>query len=412
MQENPGDSRKRGRGRTVGRWLAALAVLLVMVLAAGWWITLPAPPDAFYTPPATRPAEPGAILRSEPYDIDIPAGAKAWRVLYTTRLEDGSPTVASALVVLPDRLVDTPRPVIAWAHGTTGAARGCAPSLSPAPFGGTPGMEDVVKHGWAMVATDYAGLGGPGHHGYLVGQVAAYSVLDAVRAARQVADWQLGSRVVVWGHSQGGHAALWTGMRAGTDAPELEIAGVAAMAPVTEIAAMLGQGAGSGFGEIISAYLYTSYRRLYPQIGDTYVSNFNEMIATDIARRCLLDWRAAWSLALTRLLPKSGLFSQPIGEGPFGERLAQNDPDGAIAAPLLLAQGLADEVIDPALQAGFVARRCAAGQAIDYRTFPGLTHVSLVGPGSDLTPQLLDWTKARFAGDPVEVTPGDNCPAG
>ena len=117
------------------------------------------------------------------------------------------------------------------------------------------------------------------------------------------------------------------------------------MAPVTELAAMLGKGASSAFGEIISAYLYTAYHRLYPDVGDAYISRFHAMVAKDISRRCILDWRAAWSLALTRLLPDEGLFLQPISDGPFGDRLAQNDPTGAIDAPLLLAQGLADEVI-------------------------------------------------------------------
>ena len=404
MQENPDDTRKGGRGRTAGKWLGGLGLLPVVALAAAWWATLPDEPGAFYTPPPNPPAEPGILLRSEAYDTDIPAGAKGWRILYTSRLEDGSPTVASAIVVLPDIPAQGPRPVIAWAHGTTGIAPGCAPSTSPAPFGGTPGMDEVVERGWAMVATDYAGMGAPGHHAYLVGQVAAYSVLDSVNAARQMADWQLGDRVVVWGHSQGGHAALWTGIRAGADAPELEIAGVAAMAPVTELAAMLGKGASSAFGEIISAYLYTAYHRLYPDVGDAYISRFHAMVAKDISRRCILDWRAAWSLALTRLLPDQGLFLQPISDGPFGDRLAQNDPTGAIAAPLLLAQGLADEVIDPALQEGYVARRCAAGQAIDYREYPGLTHVSLVSPGSAMTPQLLAWTEDRFAGKPASST--------
>lgn len=404
MQDEKTGARKGGRGRTAGKWLGGLGLLLVVALAAAWWATLPDEPGAFYTPPPTPPAEPGILLRSEAYDTDIPAGAKGWRILYTSRLEDGSPTVASAIVVLPDIPAQGPRPVIAWAHGTTGIAPGCAPSTSPAPFGGTPGMDEVVERGWAMVATDYAGMGAPGHHAYLVGQVAAYSVLDSVNAARQMADWQLGDRVVVWGHSQGGHAALWTGIRAGADAPELEIAGVAAMAPVTELAAMLGKGASSAFGEIISAYLYTAYHRLYPDVGDAYISRFHAMVAKDISRRCILDWRAAWSLALTRLLPDEGLFLQPISDGPFGDRLAQNDPTGAIAAPLLLAQGLADEVIDPKLQEGFVARRCAAGQPIDYREYPSLTHVSLVGPGSAMTPQLLAWTEDRFAGKPASST--------
>ena len=50
---------------------------------------------------------------------------------------------------------------------------------------------------------------------------------------------RLGEQTVVWGHSQGGHAALWTGQLAPTSAPELDIAGVAALAPASNLPGLI-----------------------------------------------------------------------------------------------------------------------------------------------------------------------------
>src|SRR6516165_5881755 len=43
----------------------------------------------------------------------------------------------------------------------------------------------------------------------LIGEGEARAALDSVRAARQMAELTLDMRTVVWGHLQGGHAALW-----------------------------------------------------------------------------------------------------------------------------------------------------------------------------------------------------------
>ena len=50
-------------------------------------------------------------------------------------------------------------PVLAWAHGTTGVARPCAPSLSDAPFESHPDMTGALAEGWVLALTDYPGLG-------------------------------------------------------------------------------------------------------------------------------------------------------------------------------------------------------------------------------------------------------------
>src|SRR6185436_2091071 len=109
------------------------------------------------------------------------------------------------------------------------------PSLVSAPAAGIPALNQIVSAGWVIVATDYSFAEKGGPHPYLIGEGEARAALDSVRAARQIPDLTLDRRMVVWGYSQGGHAALWTGIIGPRYAPDLEIRGVAAIAPAANI---------------------------------------------------------------------------------------------------------------------------------------------------------------------------------
>jgi dipeptidyl aminopeptidase/acylaminoacyl peptidase len=211
---------------------------------------------------------PGTVLRVEPFDGALPEAARGLRFLYyvTTR-PDGRPTVASGLLLLTAAVEDAPLPVVVWAHGTTGIAPGCAPSVLDDPFACVPAFPDLLSEGWAMVAPDYAGLGTAGGHLYLVGEDAGRAVLDAVRAARALPDLPpLAPDTVVWGHSQGGHAALWAGQLAPTYAPDLVLRGVAAAASASDLSGLVAASAGNPFGKIVSVYLSDAYARAYPDV--------------------------------------------------------------------------------------------------------------------------------------------------
>ena len=94
-------------------------------------------------------------------------------------------------------------------------------------------LPNIIGRGHIVVATDYAGLGTEGIHPYLIGESEARSVLDSVRAARALPNSGASNRFAVWGHSQGGHAALDPGQVAARYAPDLKLVGVAAAAPAT-----------------------------------------------------------------------------------------------------------------------------------------------------------------------------------
>ena len=357
-------------------------------------------PDAFYDPPSNMSRQPGALLRSEPLkDVILPAGIRGWRILYATTVDDSTPATAVATVFAPTDPPTGPRPVIAWEHATTGLLQKCMPSLLSMPTKGIPWCNRIVMAGWVAVATDYSFAEKGGPHPYLIGEGEARAALDSVRAARQMPELTLDKRMVMWGYSQGGHAALWTGIVGPRYAPDLEILGVAAIAPPANIRKILAMNveADKPFGP----YLALSYSRFYPDI------TFEQALrpeALDAAREivklcCFLppeDQERIQALLATFDGPALATSSNKALQA----RLEQNTPDSPIKAPVVIAQGLSDSIVPLAANDAYVEERCAAGQRLEYWTFAGRDHLTIVQPGTPLEELLIKWTTARFANEP------------
>jgi acetyl esterase/lipase len=147
-------------------------------------------------------------------------------------------------------------------------------------------LEPALARGWAVVAPDYLGLGAEGPpHPYLVGVPAARSALDAVRAARQLDALDLGDQTVVWGHSQGGGAALWTGVEAASYAPDVPLAGIAALAPASDVLALAGGVQESRVGQLFTTFVAQGYSAAYPDVSfDDYVPGRPTGIPTLLAQ--------------------------------------------------------------------------------------------------------------------------------
>jgi len=390
------------------RALSTLAIVVPAAIAVAWWYSRPPRPDAFYDPPAGVPSAPGILLRHEPFTRGLPAGARAWRLLYTTTRGDGTPTVSGALILAAITLPPGPRPVIAWAHGTTGVAEGCAPSLLPAPYpfnGIVPALDQAIARGWVLVATDYPGLATEGPHEYLMGEGEGRAVLDAVKAAWQLPSLSLHRRAVVWGHSQGGHAALWAGGIAARHAPEIEVAGVAALAPATQLTVLVEAGPDSPIRTMMSSYAMSAYSSVYPDVRfDEYVRPAARLLARGMAGRCLAAPGGYFSLYEARLLRRN-IFGRSPSSGPLGRRFDANTPRLPIPSPVLIAQGATDDLVPAHIQEQYVAERCQAGQALEYRHYAGRDHLGLVASDSPLAGDLVQWTEDRMAG----VPPPEGC---
>lgn len=380
---------------------AALALVVVLVFVSRSLHGAAPVVDDFYAAPSDLPDRPGQLVRSEPFDRGLPAGARAWRILYTTTRTDDSLGVASGLVVVGEGT--GPRPVVAWTHGTTGVARHCAPTLLPDPLGAgaMPALDEVLARGWALVATDYLGLGTTGPHPYLVGTPAAHSELDAVRAARQLSEVELADETVAWGHSQGGAAALWTGIESQTYAPDVPLAGVAALAPAADLAGLL-TGLQTGLaGKVFGPFVLTGYAATYPDVKVAdYVRPAARTMVEQVSTRCLSE--PSTLVSAVSAVVTEPIFTSDVTAGALAARLAENTPDRVTGIPTFLGQGLADGLVLPGLQAAFVGKLCGLGQVVDHRTYAGLDHVGIVtAPESAMPADLVAWTEERFAGAPA-----------
>jgi acetyl esterase/lipase len=188
---------------------------------------------------------------------------QAWKIRYLSRDDRGVAQTLTGMVIAPrEAILRTPRRVLAWAHGTWGTADQCTPSISPRFFAATPALE-AVRQGFVVVAPDYPGLGVPGPHAYLVGTVTGRSVIDAVRAARAIPGTASGSAYAVWGESQGGHAVLWTGQMQAAESAGLQLVGVAAGAPPTDLPANLRGASNATYRAFLTAMTVDSWSQYY-----------------------------------------------------------------------------------------------------------------------------------------------------
>lgn len=317
----------------------------------------------------------GTIIRQEPMPF---AGGTAYRVLYrSTGLHDEPIAVSGMFVVPPGPPPPDGRAIVAWAHPTTGIVPRCAPSLAIFGFQQIQGLRDMVERGYAVAATDYPGLGTPGPHPYLVGVSEARAVLDSVRAARALPGVGGSARFAVWGHSQGGQAALFTGMLAHSYASELNLVGVAAAAPASELATLINDDLSSPGGKNIAAMTLWSWARVYgAPIQDVVVPP--AMPAVDrLAEECIesiFDLRERRTTE--RPLEKSFLsVDSPTEVEPWRSLLARNSA-GTLPReiPVFLAQGSADTIIQPQVTQDYMQRLCKAGSRVRLLRMPGIGH--------------------------------------
>lgn len=397
------------------RWRLTGTVLTLLLALAGLTVSLqlrraqPAAPDAFYNAPDPLPAAaPGTIIRTEQIENEQ-TDADLYRVLYLSTSYDGQPTPVSGLVIIPTTPPPaTGRPVIASTHGTVGVAPNCAPSLIPEAVyeRPLPGLTEFLAAGYVIVATDYQGLGTAGPHPYLVGVSAAMNALDSVRAIQEFPEANATSEFVVWGESQGGHTALFTGQLAASYAPDLQLRGVVASAPAADLTELFKSKIAKpeAVGNLLVAMALNAWSQVYPEarLDDVVLPAAQNLVQT-ISRNCIQN-----ALQIQRSIPAASLLNllffrgSPLSVAPWSQILVENTP-GALRtdAPILIAQGESDQVIDPTVQASFAAQLCAAGDHVDYRTYPGVGHLTIA---HETTEEVIQWIADRFAGVPVAST--------
>jgi acetyl esterase/lipase len=362
--------------------------------------------DAFYQATDSEISGPvGSVIRKEPR-VGAPAGATAYKVLYRSTKPDGTPIAVSGIVIVPAGQAPAGGwPIVAWAHPTTGVVSHCAPSLALFVFQQIAGSRRLLENGYAIAATDYPGLGTPGPHPYLVGDSEARAVIDSVRAARSFPGLENSSRYAVWGHSQGGQAALFTGMIAKAYAPELQLVGVAAAAPATDLAALMTDDLNSAGGRNLTAMTMWSWARVFNAPINEVVEPAAMATVDALANECIegafdlyVREKMSAPLATTFLSVKN-----PATIEPWKSLLAQNTAgDLPPDIPLFLSQGLSDGLVRPAVTQDYKERLCKAGSKVKMLLMPGVSHGFI---GYDSADAAADWMANRFRG----YTPPSDC---
>jgi acetyl esterase/lipase len=341
----------------------------------------------------------GQLLRSEAIS-EAPDAATAYRILYRSEGLHGEPIAVSGVVIVPAQPANqTATPIIAWAHPTTGVVPACAPSLARVFFESIPGLHEMLQQGYVIAATDYPGLGTPGPHPYLVGVSEGRAVLDSVRAARSMTG--AGAAFAVWGHSQGGHAALYTGMLAADYAPELTLVGVAAAAPPTELAALMTDDRGTPGGTNVTAMTLWSWSQIYGAPLANLVTRQGMSAMASLANECIERFfdvitRRGPSKALARSFLKVNNVSDLE---PWRSLLRANTP-GPLPAnvPLFLAQGTDDTLVLPVVTQAYMRELCKAGNVVQWHPVDGVGHLFVA---RDSASAAVAWIGARFAGTPA-----------
>jgi Secretory lipase len=345
----------------------------------------------FYKPPKKLPKQHGTLIWARKAGGLVPLQNARYTklVLYTSRTPQNQNVAVSGSVAVPKG--KPPKggwPVITWAHGTTGAADVCAPTRD---FQGTPNqtgetyingdLSAWLAAGYAVLRTDYQGLGTPGKHAYLVGKAEGRGVLDIVQAAREL-DPRIGKRYLISGHSQGGHAALFAAGEAKKYLPRLRLRGTVAFAPASHILDQL---------PLLSAFTSPSGLSalatliLYGAATQSAQINVNQLLSDQVLQFYpLLEQQCLGRLGQSDELggiPPSQLERSGADLSALNPVLAAMNPLVFSRAPIQIEQGDADTTVFKVFTDQLKDELIAAGNQLTYKTYTGIDHVGVVTAG-------------------------------
>jgi alpha-beta hydrolase superfamily lysophospholipase len=374
--------------------------MAVLVALAGLASVRPAGAQFYEVSAADIPGQPGTVIRVDAFQ-DSPSNAQAYRVLYRSTGLRGEPIAVSGVVIHP--LGEPPaqgRNVVAWAHPTTGVARRCGPSMWPMMFTEIPGLADMLARGYVVAATDYPGLGVGGPHPYLIGESEGRAVLDMVRATIAMPEPGANDRFVVWGHSQGGHAALYTGELARQYAPELKLLGVAAAAPATLLAPLFLDDINTRSGRILAAYALWSWWQLFDIPLEGVLRPTAKPAVEQVAADCIEAInQEAGIVEAAQPLSKGFLTADITKVEPWRGLIERNTPGRLrMEVPLFLAQGTADTVVRPQVTNRFMKIVCGQGTPVRFMRVADASHGSIARASATAA---VAWMVDRFADRPA-----------
>ncbi|QWE22231.1 lipase [Polynucleobacter sp. AP-Jannik-300A-C4] len=387
----------------------------------------------------------GQIISKEKIATSL-KGVQAWKIAYISSDVAGRKTIATGTIIAP--VGPSPkegRPILAWAHGTTGSAQNCGPSQIIDPTAalneyflmggnswtdyGIPNGQEFINQGYVVVATDYQGLGGGGKHQYAVAQTNGRDVINSARAASSMKEVGAGKKTVVYGWSQGGGATIAAASLPdyqalqGTAADNLQYLGFVALAP-EDVAAMLpnvpADEAGAkklmnGFTQanVPNVFLFAHYmmglwgtQAAFPdlKLSDVLTDEGVKVVDKLSRNKCMHVLADTFSYAYGDNY-KTLLKPEPSNSLAWVKAFV----DGSVkpvkpTAPVVIYWGTKDTAVPPIMHELYQKQMCGMGANVGRIQLPGeQTHFTTPGVSA---PMYLDWVKDRIAGKPL----ANGCP--
>ena len=354
------------------------------------------------------PVAAGQAMRLDHMISHVPG--QAWRLTYRSadaRNPKQLVRVSAEVLVPAGKPPAGGWPVLAWAHGESGLHLTCAPSVM--------GLGTVqerfygpwLRQGFAIVATDYPGLGEPGEALLLNARSEGMSVLDSVRAAHERLP-SISTTVLLSGHSQGAQAALAASAMAASYAPQLHILGTIAVAPpyldAQGVQDLLHPRNPHNFSPAVPELL--SLGASLAQADPSFDAN---AVFTNRALALMHDAGSTCSSDFFPMVHRSGLTPattlKPGADAVLAPALKWAEyPSLSLSTPVMIATGAQDLHSSPSEQHRLVNALCAAGTSVSHTTYGGASHS---GTLAAVTTDAHGFARTLLAGQ----KPANNCPA-
>lgn len=386
----------------------------------------------------------GQIIKQEKIKTSV-KGAQAWKIAYISSDLAERKTIATGLLVAPiGQAPKEGRPILAWVHGTTGSAQNCGPSqiINPAsPLNeyflmdgnswtdyGIPNLEEFIKEGYVVVATDYQGQGGGGKHQYAIAGTNGRDAINSARAASSMKAVGAGKKTIIYGWSQGGGATITAAglidyqTQQGTAADNLQYLGFVGLAP-DDVAAVLPKPANDADAKKImmdftkanvpNVFLFAHYvmalwgsEAAFPNIKMTDILTEEGAKVVDrlASNKCVHVMSDSFNYAYGDQY-KSLLKPEPTNSLAWVNAFRDSSVKPVKpSAPVVIYWGTKDTAVPPVMHELYQKQMCGMGANVQRIQLPGeQTHFSTPGASA---PMYLAWVKDRIAGKPLE----NGCP--
>ena len=347
--------------------------------------------------PQVKLPMPGEVVQVEDW-ASSGSSISGSKVLYRSTDVEDEPVIVSGTVFKPEGVAPVGGwPVLAVGHGSTGINANCAPSLTDNLYGLSRLVKRYLDAGFAVTFPDFSGMGtNSGPHPYLDSYAAARTMIDSVRAIREVYH-DISDTWVSYGISQGGGATWAADEIAGQYAPELHLAGAVAQVPTTTKVPMVDLAAAGALTpeqQGVLQWLEESLARRNPDLDLNALRS--PALAAQWAAMSDCGQTAGRDAALRRVSAQDFRPATPAAGDKLKSLLQEMAlPRAGLSAPLYVLYGGGDRFNDARWTTDAVGRACELGGPItvDFQPAAGHTDVST----GDVEQYLLD----RIAGLPV-----------